>query len=213
MEPVRKIKANNRSVTGVMPGIGEYESTLERDFLEILRFDPSVDRVFPQSQRIEYVDETGKYRTYVPDGLIFFRDSLMRAPILYEAKYREDFRKDWRNLLRKFRAAKRFCMTKGWEFRVYTEYEIRTNYLWNVRFLTRFKDREVSPGWKERILTVLSDLEETDPELLLFALSDISLERASIIPKLWHLVATGEIGCDLNERLTMRSKIWTKVDI
>lgn len=213
MEPVRKIKANNRSITGMVPKIGEFESSLERDFLEILRFQPLVQEVYPQPLVITYLDELGKERTFTPDGLIRFQQRVNLHPILFEVKYRADFRKDWRNLLRKFRAAKRFCVEKGWVFRVYTEYEIRTNYLWNVKFLMPYKERKVSPGWKERILTVMADLEEADPEFLLFALSKEQRGRAELIPKLWHLIAMGEIGCDLDERLTMRSRIWTKADI
>lgn len=208
--PVRDIVYNNRSVTGMVPLLGDYESTLERDLMEILRFDPSVEHFTAQPITIGYFDQFGKLRTYTPDGLIQFKPtaSLIPQPVLYEVKYRADFRQDWRNLLRKFRAAKTYALDQGWRFEVFTEREIRTPYLDNAKFLWRYLEQSPSPDARRQILQVLWDLDETDPEMLLFALCRDAHNRARLIPTLWHLVAIGAIGCDLNVPLTMRSRLW-----
>ncbi|AUH53687.1 heteromeric transposase endonuclease subunit TnsA [Chromobacterium sp. ATCC 53434] len=208
--PVRDIVYNSRSVTGMVPLLGDYESTLERDLMEILRFDPSVEYFTAQPVTIGYFDQFGKMRTYTPDGLIQFKPtaSLTPQPVLYEVKYRADFRQDWRNLLRKFRAAKAYALDQGWRFEVFTEREIRTPYLDNAKFLWRYLEQSPSPDTRRQILQVLWDLDETDPEMLLFALCRDANNRARLIPTLWHLVAIGAIGCDLNAPLTMRSRLW-----
>jgi hypothetical protein len=41
-EPVRDIKISTRGVTGAVPRFGKYESSLERDLMEILRFDTNM---------------------------------------------------------------------------------------------------------------------------------------------------------------------------
>ncbi|WP_158021075.1 TnsA endonuclease N-terminal domain-containing protein [Chromobacterium sphagni] len=94
--PVRDIVYNSRSVTGMVPLLGEYESTLERDLMEILRFDPNVEYFTAQPVTIGYCDQFGKMRTYTPDGLIPFKPtaSLTPQPVLYEVKYRADFRQE-----------------------------------------------------------------------------------------------------------------------
>jgi hypothetical protein len=211
-KPVRKIVPGNRGVTGVVPILGKYESTLERDLMEILRFDPEVERFTPQPLTIEYLDQTGRTRTYTPDGLIQFKTSSVacQPPILFEVKYRADFRKDWRNLIPKFRAAKSYSAMHGWRFQVFTEREIRTPYLNNVKFLWQFLQRAPDPAMKVHVLELLNDLDEADPELLLCALCSDATNRARFIPVIWHLIAIGAIDCDLNHPLTMRSLIRTQ---
>ena len=129
--PVREIGVSTRGVTGSVPSFGRYESSLERDLMEILRFDPHVERFTPQPLTIEYLDRDGRTRNYTPDGLIHFKadSGSHQVPVLFEVKHREDFRKDWKILLPKFRAAKAYCLVQGWRFEVFTEREIRTPYL------------------------------------------------------------------------------------
>lgn len=208
--PARKIKITNRSVSGVFPETGRYESSLERDFMEILRFDSSVDVVHPQPITIEYSDKNGKKRKYTPDGLIHFRPEYRKPPILYEIKYRDDFRDNWRVILAKFRAAKSYCMSEGWQFCAFTEREIRTQFLKNARFLWPYKNISFAESEKLLVLNTLSDLEEADPELLLCAIYRDKTNRAKLIPVLWHLIANDMISCDLDSPLNMRSTLRSK---
>lgn len=207
-KPVRKIGITTRSVSGKVPDFGIYESTLERDFMEMLRFDTSVDKFIAQPLEIEYTDRNQIKRTYTPDGLVRFALESDMIPVLYEIKYREDFRKDWKKLMPKFRAAKEHCYTMGWRFEVYTEKEIRTPYLDNIKFLWPYVERIQTDEMKKHVLTLLWDLNECDPDLLLCALCRDKTNRAKMIPIIWHFLATGVIGCDLNKPLTMRTIIW-----
>lgn len=208
-KPVRQISRTSRGVTGLVPKMGKYESTLERDMMELIRFDRRVRQFSPQPLTIKYLDGEGKTRSYTPDGLIQFQHVDPPEPsILYEVKFREDFRSAWRTYLPKFRAAKAYCKEKGWLFRVYTEVEIRTVYLANVKFLWPYIARKVEPAMRDHVLNVLWDLGEADPDFLLHALSSDPRGRALLIPTLWHMLATGDIGCDLDQKLTMNSRIW-----
>lgn len=211
--PVRLIGLTNRSVSGVVPEIGQYESALERDFMELSRFDDSIEKILPQPLTIGYRDNLGNDRTYTPDGLIFYRADLNLPPVLYEIKYRADFRLGWRKLLPKFRAAKCIASARGFVFKVFTEREIRTSYLDNVKFLWPYKQRVVESEVADHVLTLLSDLEEADPELLLMALCNDERNRGLMIPVIWHLVACFRIGCDLDKPLTMQSVLWCKEDV
>ncbi len=212
-KPARKIPITNRSVSGIVPSIGRYESSLERDLMELLRFDSDVESVLPQPMTISFVDASGSPRQYTPDGLIRFNAKANLLPVLYEVKFREDFRENWREHLAKFRAAKALCLEKGWRFEVFTEREIRTTYLKNIKFLWPYKNRQVTEGDVQRILTVLSDLEVADPDFLLHAIYRDQTNRARLIPTIWHLIARNYIACDLDEPLTMNSRIWCVGDI
>ncbi len=212
--PVRDIGISSRGVTGSVPWLGKYESTLERDLMEILRFDTKVELFTPQPLTIEYLDSENNVRRYTPDGLIKFHSSpdFHAMPILFEVKYRADFRHDWKVLMPKFRAAKAYCRDQMWRFEVFTEREIRTPYLSNVKFLWPYRDRLPSPQMKQLVLQTLWDLDESDPELLLCALCHDRTNRANMIPVIWHLIAVGAVGCNLDTPLTMRSPIWAEED-
>ena len=208
-KPARRIGITNRSVSGTVPRMGRYESSLERDFMEILRFDSDIINFKPQPLVIDYRRRDGTSGTYTPDGYFEYAPHLALAPTLYEIKYRADFRENRKTLLPKFRAARDYCLTRGWIFRIFTENEIRTSYLDNIRFLRSYKERPIPDDLKHTVLLHLYDLKEADADLLLSAICRTQINRARLIPALWHLIAQGEIGSDLTEPLTMRSSIWT----
>ncbi|MGE8453359.1 MAG: heteromeric transposase endonuclease subunit TnsA, partial [Pseudomonadales bacterium] len=125
--------------------------------------------------------------------------------ILYEVKYRANFREQWRNLLPKFRAAKSYCAQRGWHFEVYTEREIRTPYLDNVKFLWPFRNREPGPFQRAQIVGVFESSNEISVSKLLGMLAPDPKERGELIPVLWHLIANGAVCCDLNIPLSMKT--------
>lgn len=92
--PVRKIPPNYRSVTGSISFRSRksvrFESTLERDFYEILDFDLNVDDIDGQPVLIEYEDETVRAKHYTPDVLVMYREDIVPAkymrPWLCEVK-------------------------------------------------------------------------------------------------------------------------------
>lgn len=209
----RKIGVTNRSLSGIVPDIGSYESTLERDFMELMRFDVHVKQITPQPLTIGYFSDKGESRQYTPDGLVTFSESSELPPILYEIKYRDDFRGSWRKLMPKLRAAKQAAAKRGWEFKVFSEREIRSTYLDNVKFLWPYKIRSFDDELKFFVLNIMSDLQEADAALLSAALYSNRMNQARVIPVIWHLIAHDLIGCDLTTNLNMHSKIWTKEDL
>lgn len=208
-KPVRKTSRNSRGVRGIVPGMGHYESALERDMMELIRFDRRVSKFTAQPLTIFYVSSDGKECSYTPDGIITFADQSANAPpILYEIKYRADFRENWRNLMPKFRAAKEYCAEVGWHFHVYTEIEIRTPYLVNVKFLWPYVLRQVNTSVCGSLLDLVRNLEAATPKKLLLEAEKSEYDAATVISVLWHLIAVGRIACDLRERLNMSSDVW-----
>jgi len=173
--------------------------------MELLRFGNSVERFKPQPITIPYKMAGGRLSKYTPDGLIVFKRELQHSPILYEVKYREDYQNTWRELRPKFRAARALCRKEGWEFRVFTEFHIRTPYLANVQFLQAYKDQVPAPEMTAHVLDMMEDLQQGEVNTLLAALARELMTRAEWIPVVWHLVSIRVIHCDLDEPLTMVS--------
>lgn len=134
--PVRKIPRSSGSITGRFsrgPGGGSigFESTLERDFVRLMAFDPDVTDIEEQPVRIDYKGDNGRPRHYTPDYLVQRRDA---PPLLAEIKPTKFITPD---LEPKFAAARRYAAARGWVFEVWTEREIRTTRLNKIRLLER----------------------------------------------------------------------------
>ncbi|RSK23864.1 TnsA endonuclease N-terminal domain-containing protein [Hymenobacter metallilatus] len=215
--PVRNIPLRYSSVAGVVPSkkmkrLHEFESTLERDLIALLEFDRNVQAFEEQPVCIEFQDETGKLRSYTPDMLIHYRSDrppgMWLKPRLIEVKYRSTLWAEWPTLRPKFRAAVRYAAMRGWEFKILTEKEIRTQYLENVRFLNRYRWVEVELGYVHRLQELLGLLPSTTPaELIQLAVRD-AYKQAEYLFVLWHMVALGMVGIELTHTLTMQTPIW-----
>jgi len=213
--PIRTIPKNYRNVTGKFSsrkseGESAFESTLERDFLALLEFDNGVSRYEVQPLEINYLLGKSK-RTYTPDVLVEYVESVGLNPTIYEIKYRSDLRENWAELKPKFKAAIRYAKSTGRRFRIITEVEIRTTRLKNVRFLLSFRKHPSNDGYEALILNRLAEMRESDVATLLISIFRDRWHQAELIPSLWRLVSVGSIGVDLNTELTMASTLWSKM--
>lgn len=214
--PVRKIPKNYRNVTGIAAhtkaeGPAAYESTLERDFITLLEFSPEVEAFEVQPVRLEWSDAAGSLRRYTPDTLVCFgRSSAGATPWLCEVKYRADLAKDWHELRPKFKAAVHFARSQGWRFRIITEQEVRTPKLENARFLLRYRNAIPDADLMQVVDAGLQEMRETTPAGLMQAIHRDEWNQARLIPVLWYMVATFQVGIDLEQPLNMNSPIWWK---
>lgn len=205
--PARKIRPSSRSLTGRVSfkkGISvPFESSLERDLLILMDFDPAVIHVHAQPLVI------GDGR-YYPDFLIEYESS---RPLLCEVKYRQDLRENWKDLRPKFKLALKRCKEEGWRFRIFTELEIRdSHYLRNATFLRPYRSRTPDPSTDLLLLQTLKGLGETTPQGLLAAAYWTVEHRMQALAHLWRLVAERRIGANLMAPLTMGSSIWSQLE-
>ena len=179
------------------------ESTLERDFALLQRFDRDVAGLEEQPVRIEYHVGQGTKRRYVPDFLVTYR-SAGRPPRLVEVKYSTDPHLLAGSLEERFAAARRFASERGWVFTLATEKEIRTPRLENATFLLPFRDRPADPAFTDRLLTVAATMPITVQELADHVAGNAA-DRARVLPSLWTLIARFELVADLDRPVTMRT--------
>lgn len=215
--PVRKIKPSSFSYTGLIPSLKnqtsvQYESSLEADYIVLLEFTPYILKYLEQPVEISYLTDKGKTSRYTPDFLVHYHpDTEIGAlfkPRLVEIKYREDLKKNWKQLKPKFQAAIRYASDQKYEFKILTEVEIRTPFLDNAKFLLSYKN--LIPEWEhlERLKHTIRLLgHATVNQLLDHACQSDSL-RAELIPVLWYMVSHQIILCDWHQPLTMLSELF-----
>lgn len=218
---VRSIGMSHWGLTGQIASgkadNADFESSLERDFYLLLEFDRNVARFEPQPCEIRYQAIDKAQRTYVPDVLVEYRrdfDPARGMPHeLCEVKYRADLREHWIRYRPKFRAAVKYARERGWRFRIRTEVEIRTPYLANARFLLRYREWRWDEGIETALLDRMALFRETDAQTLVASFFWDPWKQAELLPHVWRLVATRQLGADLTAQLTMTSRIWTLGDM
>lgn len=211
LTPSRTFKESRRSLTGrvaVDGGSVSFESSLERDLLVLLNFDPTVKEICEQPFTLQYKVGSAS-RRYTPDVLARFeRSNVPPETVVYEVKYRDELRANWAMYENRFRVAIRHCKQFGWRFRIVTEREIRTPLLKNAQFLRRYGCLTRDPLTCGQLMYSIKALGETSPQALLAAAYWTSESRMAALPMLWAMIAAREIRADLNRSLTMASPIW-----
>ena len=210
---VRKIPKNYRNVTGISPhrkAISEaaFESTLERDFYDLLEFDTRVARFEVQPIVITWQDHLGKAHKYTPDVLVHFHSHDKRSQLI-EIKYREELRLKWKEFKPKFKSALRYARSQNWQFKILTEMEIRTPFLENVRFLLPYLQQKPPLSEQQQLLlSVLGREGGSTPMKLIQTAEADKCVQTSLLAALWYLVAQRTIRADLHTKLTMESELW-----
>ncbi len=215
--PARTVPKNYRNLTGLVynsriHSLSAFESTLERDYLLLLDFDPAVEFYEEQPVTIKYYDSGERLHRYTPDVFVRYRNDAntksLPLPVLCEVKYRDDLRQHWTEYKSKFKAARHYARERGWRFRLITEREIRTPFLDNVKFLRQYQALAVDEAEQSMLLQALAQRPTTDVEGLLTAVTTDRWRRAQLLPVLWHLVAQRQVGVDLRHALTRGSRLW-----
>lgn len=211
--PVRKIPKNYLSVTGSFSSAKNgkslgHEFLLERDLMILLEFDDTVERFEEQPVKIPFKKGI---KPYVPDILIHYLPNSFgetRQPVLGEVKHTDDLKKHKVKYAPKFEAASRFASERGWEWRIFTEKDIRTPYLDNLKFLREYHSAEPEASLQQEVIVYLQDVRgSVTLESLLQKLCPTEDRVLHMAPAIWHLVATKRIAVNLKKPLTMKSKL------
>ncbi len=213
MQPVRKIGPGQNSLRGKVQSkkngsSHDFESALERDYLQLIEYDLSVERYVEQPVEIPYLID-GVLRHYTPDVLVFYGKNI--PPELVELKYRDKLRENWEEYKPKFKAAIAYAKSKDWNFKIITEREVRSAYLENVKFLLPYRQtQQIDPADAALLLKTLESLDVTNPQELIVASAKDKWKQAELLYCLWHLVSTNIVGIDLSNRINMNTEIWAK---
>lgn len=131
-----------------------FESLVERDYIYLLDFDPTITEFKEQPFAIRYYHE-GKNRRYTPDFFFVRQD----RKFIIECKP-EIFVDDEENQI-KWAAAQQWCAANNATFRVVTDADIRNGFhLENIMLLTDHARHQVSAAIKGMIISALMEAQQ-----------------------------------------------------
>lgn len=185
-----------------------FESSLERDWLICLDFDPDVELILEQPFSLNY-EIDGSALRYTPDVLAQYRERNGSVPVVvFEVKPYEELRAEFAKYRQRFKQMVRHCRERGWRFKIVTERDIRTPYLSNAKFLRKYRKLTSQTLYKEQLLYSMKALGPTTPQGLLAMAYLHEEKRMAALTELWRMVAHREINAELDKPLTMQSTIW-----
>ena len=197
---------------GTLPIQGEpiaFESSLERDFLQLVAFDRAVTSVCGQPVRIAYKDRSGRGRSYTPDFLLLYSEAVPGARgLLVEVKYRADLFAAWPTIKPKLKAARAFAKSEGLRFLLMTENEIRGPQLANVRIVDHHRKLAPNPGIEEKLASTLVLMGEAPIAALLERAWHDAERRLAGYAYVLRMIGRGRIGADLSVPLTRNTTVW-----
>ncbi|MFD5853294.1 TnsA endonuclease N-terminal domain-containing protein [Cytobacillus pseudoceanisediminis] len=197
MKASRKIKASSKlSIRGKhnstkMHRMIPWESTLERDFIKLLDFDPTVLSFKFQPEKISFVYK-GKKRKYFPDFLVLKNDM---KKYIYEVKALEKT-EDPENKI-KFQVGMKFCSERNMKYVVVTEADIRKGFLIeNLDVLSEVRPESTS---RKVMYEVIRTLEGTGGKAKIATLKESikQITEEEVESNVYHLVYSHQLKMDL----------------
>lgn len=187
-----------------------YESLLERDLMILLEFDNTVQGFEEQPAKISYKVDGKAKKQYVPDILIRYQSfaGVTERTVLGEIKHTDDLKKNKAKYAPKFEAAKIFATEQGWEWQIFTEKDIRTPFLENLKFLREYRSAEPDISLQNEVITCLQRARgSVTVDFLLEQLCPTDDRKLLVVPALWHLVGTKRITANLQKPLDFNTKL------
>ncbi len=212
--PVRHIKKNYRSVTGHFTSLKNgrnigYESLLERDFFLLLEFDTSVISYEEQPMSLSYRYYNRDIR-YTPDALLHYKDS-KRLPCIYEIKYSDEIKEKKVFLKQKFEQIEAYLIENDMEFKLFTELDIRTQFLENAKIIYGAISGDISESEQyrmEQIKEVLKNDGKMSIDACMKKMSTNRYEQAIYMRYLWYSIFFGHVKIDMHSKITNNTLIW-----
>ena len=208
-KPARKIGPSNRSITGKRSSqktnrSQHFESALERDYLLLLEWDETVEDYGVQPLTI-YYENNGRATRYTPDVVVYYLPEIKRKPVLIEIKYEAELLEKQDHYAARFKAADEYAAYNGYEFRIVTDKMIRTDYLYNLKFLNGYQRPPIEDAFAQEILMLFSTKKLSPIQL---PVSEDQHKNGRLLYTLWQLVATKALVFDMQQKLTMNTQLW-----
>ncbi|QUE31240.1 TnsA endonuclease N-terminal domain-containing protein [Francisella philomiragia] len=219
-----KIKSNYRdihytysSVSGNYPFRLEkticFESTLERDFITLMEFNPLVLDLTEQPITFEYKNFNNRKASYTPDFKVdFSADTSLPSSYIVEVKPRKFIKSNWDKLREKFKLATKYARENGYTFKIYDEGKIRSQYLDNIKLINSRKYIEYPLEEEIRILEHLSASGHLPIDEILEYLYVTREQKGIALGHILSLIAKHQISCNMNLPINRNTIIWSKTE-
>lgn len=205
----RRVAAIGTNVRGVMTNKAgravQFESFLERSLLLRLDRDRTVRDYGSQPEKVPFIDNEGRRRSYTPDFIVWREDGAVEIHEVTLAG-----RRVRPALHAREAAAAAVCRERGWQYVVHTEQNLpQAAELANLLALFRYRPSAYAP--QATVQAVLGSLAEaqraTVDEIARRLNRDTALPSASLLSTIYHLLWHGRVETDLHRLLFVQGAV------
>ncbi len=211
--PVRKVSNRGGNITGSFPSQikGEkvkYESTIERDLVFFLKFDPTVLTYCAQPMVITGTDTEGNTHTYTPDFLVVRTD---RKEII-ECKPEELL--DHPHTQQQIQLGEEWAANNDHDFAIVTDTNLRSGHtLENLKLLWRYSRQTVPTAILARCIDYMEKRLEgvsfQDLALYLSTLATQEMQQPFMqAPLIYNMLFRHILRTELTVPITMETLLW-----
>lgn len=206
----RNISLSEISLTGRISSIKnnsaiEFESSLERDFIYLLEYNPDVNQYIEQPIIIKYYSKR-KEKSYTPDFYVEYSENKKE---LIEIKYQEDLKVNEDKYRDKFSATQEFCLRNNMIFKILTEKDIRTPTLFNAKFLLPYK--RLPRNTEKQGIKIIADIIKSERKIsvkdIIETATQVKEKRPEYLYLLWYIVANNFVYYNKDVQLNMNTVI------
>lgn len=205
----RRVAAIGTNMRGVMTNKAgravQFESFLERSLLLRLDRDRTVRDYGSQPEKVPFIDNEGRRRSYTPDFIVWREDGAVEIHEVTLASRRV------RPALRaREAAAAAVCRERGWQYVVHTEQNLpQAAELANLLALFHYRPTAYAP--QATVQAVLGSLAEEQPatvdEIARRLNRDTALPSASLLSTIYHLLWHGRLETALHRLLFVQGAV------
>ena len=207
---VRKIKKSYLSCTGYFASYKNnnqiaFESVMERDLFMILEFDDSVLKYEEQPMQV-YYPYNDTTRRYTPDVLITYKDNSKK---LIEVKYANELTKN-KDLVEKIDILKNYFLNEhDLNFKLFTDEDIDTQYLDNLKFLYKFVFIPIDKNKSDLINEITLSNKEISIKNILNTITSNRQKQLEYIPYIWNYIFKNlnTLNINIKNKLTMATTV------
>lgn len=212
---VRNIPPKATSVRGHMPSLKvqlrgirlDYESKLERQWLELLDHDPNCIDLQPQPFELWYTTSSGKSVAFYPDVWAIFKD---KGQFLFDVKQEKELAdlKDDDDWIRRLDSVFQFCKKNKMTYQIITERKFRCTRLDNVEDLLvaakhfspmEFKDS--LDGFDTCLKAILGESSIPFRQLVTLMSTKVRIPVETVISLIKHKIYHGTLSIDWDSPL------------
>lgn len=196
--PVRKVihrgtrRRTGRFASRKMKQCVPWESSIERDFIQLLEYDRDVEEYYAQPMWVTYTLD-GKLRRSCPDFLAHYTDG---RKVVWEVKPVAETEES--EFLSRFDVVGRILLREGYDYSWITDTEIRSgNRLTNIIALFRYLHWDVTPRERQLLLKIFGK----HPNVTMGDLFDGRYGKPIPRPAVYALIAQGDLDLDIEGAL------------
>ena len=183
-----------------------YNLELENDYVYLLEEDITVNKYYEQRLKLVFA-QNNEIIEYIPSFYVEYDNGEIH---LIDIQFKNELEINKNKYLKIYELLREFCVVNHFHFVSLTDTDIRNDYLFNIKFLTYYKNPllKVNRDYTSVLVNIVKKKGPIEIQQLIKEASNIEETQAELIYLFWKLVSFNLVKIDKSRKLNMSSLVW-----